>query len=252
MIETVHPFGPLRHRTKWFAPQLRWQDSLRFVTYEQSPVSGFQLGFVQQPFHTKVLDLTVSEDVIFSGFSKNTQAKIRRAQRDRVDCTFSDDPIMFHWFRSMYNKYAKLQGRGQIPAYHTSHVCCSYAATLDNGVVLALHCTLVDPQLQRARLWYSCSCYRPDDPSELRNLIGRANRLLHFEDLRHFKTKGTALYDFGGYSADTNDRKKMDINKFKDGFGGELMTEANYISLPLFIMHQGVLLGNWMLKSPWR
>jgi len=53
-----------------------------------------------------------------------------------------------------------------------------------------------------------------------RNLIGRANRWLHYQDMRRFKAKGFALYDFGGYAKDSGDVDLQRINQFKEGFRG--------------------------------
>jgi lipid II:glycine glycyltransferase (peptidoglycan interpeptide bridge formation enzyme) len=51
-------------------------------------------------------------------------------------------------------------------------------------------------------------------------MTGRANRLLHWEDIRYFKNQGFSTYDFGGITADINDKEKQAINKLKECFGG--------------------------------
>lgn len=238
MIETAARVGPVLHRTKWFAEQLTWMDSLRLVSYVQSAHPRPHLGFVRRTFQTKVIDLTASEDGIFGQFGKNTQYKIRRARRDGVTCHFDGDPATFHGF---YNQVAKDQGRWPIPPGRieaaAAEACISYARLDDT--VLVMHCTLIDRTLRRARLWYSCSRHVLEDSSEFRNTVGRANRLLHFEDMRHLKNEDLIIYDFGGYSADKTDHKKMAINAFKDGFGGRLLVESNYVSYPLFLAVRG-------------
>jgi hypothetical protein len=238
MIEIETKIGPLLNRTKWFAKEVSWIDSFRLVSYAQSAQQSFRLGFVRRSFQTKVIDLTASEDEIFGQFSKNTQYKIRRARRDGVICHFDGDPALF---RRLYNQVAKDQGRWPIPPGRIeaagTEACVSYA--LLDDTVLVMHCTLIDRAQRRARLWYSCSRYVVEDKSEIRNTIGRANRLLHFEDMRHLKGRRLAIYDFGGYSADQTDRKKMAINAFKDGFGGRLLVESDYVSYPLFLAVRG-------------
>lgn len=234
MVETVSRVGPLLNRTKWFKERLSLRDSLRLVTYVQSAQRRSRLGFVRRTFQTKVLDLSVAEDAIFGQFGKNTRYKIRRARREGVTCQFDGTPARF---RRFYNYVAEHQGRRPIPPGLiegvAAEVCISYA--LLGNTVLVMHCTLIDRQLRRARLWYSCSRHPLKDSSGLRSTIGRANRLLHFEDVRYFKSQRLAIYDFGGYSADRSDQKLMGINAFKDGFGGCLLVEANYISYPLFL-----------------
>lgn len=233
MIQTASRVGPFLNRTKWFADRLSWLDGFRLVSYVQSAQSSPRVGFVRRTFQTKVIDLALSEDEIFRQFSKNTQYKIRRARREGVTCHFDGNPATF---RSFYDRFAVGQGQQPIPPSlieaAAAETCISYASLHDT--VLAMHCTLIDRRLRRARLWYSCSRYESEDSSEFRNGIGRANRLLHFEDMLRFKKQGMALYDFGGYSADTNNEKHMGINAFKDGFGGRLVVESNYFSYPLF------------------
>jgi len=63
--------------------------------------------------------------------------------------------------------------------------------------------------------------------------IGRANRFLHYEDIKYFKELGYRFYDLGGIAKDTQDDKLQGINKFKEGFGGELVRQYNYYS-PLY------------------
>jgi hypothetical protein len=225
-------------RTKWFGEHLSPLDSVRLVQYVQSPQGDPRFGFIRKNFQTKIVDLTATEDDIFRQFGKNTQYKIRRAERDHVICRFDGDPGTFVRFN---NRVAQQQGRRPIPAglveAAAAQVCISWAQL--GELVLVMHCTLLDRRLRRARLGYSCSRYVLEDSSEVRNAIGRANRLLHFEDMRHFKRQGMAIYDFGGYSSDPRNRKTMAINKFKDGFGGRLAVENNYVSYALFLAHLG-------------
>jgi lipid II:glycine glycyltransferase (peptidoglycan interpeptide bridge formation enzyme) len=56
-------------------------------------------------------------------------------------------------------------------------------------------------------------------------MIGRANRLLHWEDIRYFKSQGYLIYDFGGIGVDINDKEKQAINKFKECFNGVRVKE---------------------------
>jgi lipid II:glycine glycyltransferase (peptidoglycan interpeptide bridge formation enzyme) len=56
-------------------------------------------------------------------------------------------------------------------------------------------------------------------------MIGRANRLLHWDDICFFKNNGFLIYDMGGYSMDKDNEELQAINKFKEGFGGEIIKE---------------------------
>jgi hypothetical protein len=236
MIETTSSVGPLLNRTKWFAKHVSWRDSLRLVSYVQSAQRSPRLGFVRRSFQTKVIDLSLSEDEIYRQFRKNTRYEIRRARRDGVTCHFDGDPVTFRCF---YNQVAKDKGLRPIPSglieSAAAEACVSYARLEDT--VLVMSCTLIDRTLRRARGWYGCSRYVPDDIS--RQHASMANRLLYFEEMRYFKNQGLMVYDLGGYSADQTDRKKLAIAAFKDSFGGRLLVETNYVSYPLFFAVQG-------------
>jgi hypothetical protein len=236
MIEIETKIGPLLNRTKWFAREVSWIDSFRLVSYIQSAQQSSRLGFVRRSFQTKVIDLTASEDEIFGQFRKNTQREIRMARREGVTCHFNGDPATF---RRFYNHAAKCLRpiRSAFIEAVAIETCVSYAQLDDT--VLVMHCTLIDRTLRRARIWYGCRRHEPEDSSGFRQMVGRANRLLHFEDMRHFKNQESTIYDLGGYSADQTDRKVMAINAFKDSFGGRLLVEANYVSYPLFLAVRG-------------
>ena len=86
-----------------------------------------------------------------------------------------------------------------------------------------------DDKLGRVRLWYSASNFRQYEKQNLsRNIIARANKSLHYDDMKYFKRKEYLLYDFGGYAYKTDSPDLIGINNFKDQFGGDLVEESNY------------------------
>ncbi len=70
-----------------------------------------------------------------------------------------------------------------------------------------------------ARLLHSASLFRlmDEDADNARNVIGMANRYLHFEEIKYFKQLGLNRYDWGG-AGKTEDVKH--ITEFKESFGG--------------------------------
>jgi len=102
---------------------------------------------------------------------------------------------------------------------------------------------------QRATLLYSASLFRDANTAEYRNKVGRANRYLHWEDIKRLKTEGISTYDFGGWYEGSEDKERLRINKFKEQFGGEIV--RNYICErgltlkgALFLRLRRSLLGN--------
>lgn len=51
-----------------------------------------------------------------------------------------------------------------------------------------------------------------------------------------FKEAGITTYDMGGYAKDTTDAELAAINSFKAGFGGVVVREDHYISLPMHLL----------------
>jgi hypothetical protein len=62
-------------------------------------------------------------------------------------------------------------------------------------------------------------------------LIGRANRLIHWEAIKYAKKKGIKEFDWGGLWSEEEakrDKMKRGINSFKLSFGGEVVTRYCY------------------------
>jgi len=79
-----------------------------------------------------------------------------------------------------------------------------------------------------ARLFLSTSAFAGTSDQNFKNLCGRANRLHHWMDMLRFKSSQLARYDFGGYYDGSSDNKKLQINRFKMAFGGEVVSTYNY------------------------
>jgi hypothetical protein len=237
MTETISRLGPFQSRTKWFAERPASRDAARLVSYVQCACTESRLGFVRQPFHTKLVDLRLPEAELLAGMSKGAQYKIKRARREGVACSFDHAvDVYLHFHRQV--AVTALRKAGSLASVEPgSDTVCVTAAAAPDGTTLAMHCYLCDPERGRVRLWYSASRYTVEQSSDDRNLVGRANRLLHFEVMLHFKAKGYLIYDLGGYSMDRSDAKKQSINRFKDDFGGTLVAESNYYSYPYHLAH---------------
>ena len=57
--------------------------------------------------------------------------------------------------------------------------------------------------------------------------MGRANRYLFWHDIIRYKEQGLKLFDFGGWYPGTTDNMRLEINRFKEGFGGRVVREYN-------------------------
>ena len=95
-----------------------------------------------------------------------------------------------------------------------------FSAAIHEGEVLVFHSYICDNE--EARLLHSASCFREESADQ--SMIGRANKRLHWEDIKYFKQKGLLRYDWGGISDFENPNG---IDEFKLKFGGEKITYYN-------------------------
>ena len=178
------------------------------------------------------IDLQKSEEILRSQIHKNTRYKISRCdRRDQLITTIIDNPTEkdLNTFIKFYNEFSKMKSLA--PAnknkLHSLNEVGALSIGLikdDKGSVLCSHSHIVSDQ--RARLLYSSSLYRGIKDSSKRNLIGRANRLLHWKEIIHYKNASCIIYDFGGISA-INESEQDQIDLFKIAFGGDIVVEYN-------------------------
>ena len=186
-----------------------------------------------QDFHTIVIDLRQSKDVLFGGFKKDTRYEIRRAmEKDGVTCDnpSQSHPLLLEEFCEVYEQFAAQKHLGGVDRKLLSllsdsrnlYISSAKAPSTDKSVFHAYYyCG------SRVRLLYSASLFRDSDHAEQRNLIGRMNRSLHWNDMVWFKHDGIPVYDFGGWYNGVNDEEKLRINKFKEEFGGTIVKNYN-------------------------
>lgn len=184
---------------------------------------------------TLLIDLARPEGEIFAGFEKDTKYEIRRAEtKDGVQCALLaggdiTDAALAD-FEGQYRTFAGQKGIPPINAKRLGQLRKTGGLRLGlakapDGSVLAWHAYLIAEE--RARLLYSLSLFRDTPDAAHRNLVGRANRLLHWKDMTALGALGTHTYDFGGYYRGGADPAKLRINQFKAEFGGVQRVEFN-------------------------
>lgn len=216
--------------TVWFAtkPFLK----LGIVAYYE--YMGEKPNLPYTDFETLITDLSESEEEIKQHFSKSCKYKVKRAAREDVSCQILDSEQItdkeiadFCEFFSAFweSKGSSLSDKEkliqELKEYREKKaLTIGYAVV--NGEKAVYHTHIGDDDT--VRLLHSASLYRlqKDEEGNTKNLIGMANRLLHFEEMKHFKKKGIARYDWGG-AGHTED--VMHITEFKESFGG---TPAEY------------------------
>lgn len=219
--------------TVWFATEPFYKPGI--VAYYE--YTGEKPEEEYSEFETLITDLTETEEEIKQHFSKSCKYKVNRATREDVQWTILDSSkITDEELENFVNFFASFwESKGtslsdkekllqELKAYRDVNALTLSHAVV-NGEKAVYHTHIADDTT--ARLLHSASLYRlqKDEEGNTKNLIGMANRLLHFEEMKYLKKIGKTRYDWGG-AGHTED--VIHITEFKESFGG---TPAVYYSL---------------------
>ena len=223
----------LRAWHKWFFPAPEAGDARRLTLHYHCRETKKIPGFHREAKFTKLIDLTKSEDELFDDFGKNTKPKVKRALTEGMRFSPESDANVL---LQTYNAFSAAKHRPPMDesVLHAYWPRMFATKLMHEGEVLVMHSYLYDPELRRACQMHSASLFRSTDDGARQNLMGRANRLLQYLDMLWLKEKGAHVFDLGGYALHTTDPELIEVNDFKDGFGGQLVEESNYYSLPLY------------------
>ncbi|MGP1439701.1 MAG: hypothetical protein ACTTJ3_03055 [Treponema sp.] len=176
-------------------------------------------------FTTLHNNLLEDESVLFSKIAKNTKYEINRASKEGVEITKTNLKEFLVFFNAFApTKHLKKLRTNNLKAYKDSLLITK---SFRDEVVFAMHAYVVDKDEGRARLLYSATVNRNTSNIDL-NMIGRANRLLHWKDMLMFKDEGLSIYDWGGIVGDKNAKETQGIDSFKMAYGGIPIQEAHY------------------------
>ncbi len=217
----------------WMADEPKVGDAVGFTQHFHCRDTREHAGFHRDVKYTKVLDLRPPSEKIFDQFSRHTRRKIKQGSNEGFQ--FEPD-IPAPELIDIYSVFAR---DNQLPELE-KRVIDAYWPGMKvtklsyNCRTLVMHSLMIDEAAGRACMLHDASMFRQMPDQRHRNLIGHANRYLHFLDMMYLKDMGIESFDLGGYAKDTEDEHLRHINEFKDGFGGELVEMSNYISHPLY------------------
>jgi lipid II:glycine glycyltransferase (peptidoglycan interpeptide bridge formation enzyme) len=187
-------------------------------------------------FYTLHIDLKISEYELFRNIRKNTKYEINRARnKDSIISKTLDAKEYIDLFIIFYNKFAMTKGLRPMQEIEKIRLLVEndmfvIRAAFYNSEMIVCHTYITDENdsiNRRARLTHSVSLFRESEDNNFCNLVGRANRMLHWEDMLYFKKNGYALLDLGGWYMDEKDKERVLINQFKKSFGGIVVKEYN-------------------------
>ncbi len=175
---------------------------------------------------TILIDLSQSEDALFKALAPAVPKAIRQAVRLGIVIDMIDEITEDVWdgFLSAYEKLLRRKpmagalGVGQIRDLIRKgdyELSCSRDR---EGNILSWHSYVVAKG--RARLQTTIADLDPSQGSTWNNLVGRAHRLHHWQDILRYKARGLTVYDFGGVYRGKDDPEQMQIAYFKQLYGG--------------------------------
>ena len=209
----------------WYTmPSLSYRADILYCLQLDSPLEGNRTS----EFTTIWIDLEKSEDDLFSAMKANTRTRIRRASQGKLEYQFwhLDAIEQLHAFYDFFEQHAiDRRWREEMLRWtraHAEHGSLDLSRISDaEGRTLVWHAHYRDQQ--HARLKYYVSLSRAPNP-ELRSAIGRANRYHTWRDIQRFKAAGMSVYDLGGWYSGKDDQKLLGVNRFKEEFGGKVIT----------------------------
>lgn len=214
----------------WFDEALPKGERPDIIRYVQAP-SPIPTGC--KDFYTILVNLSQDTDTLLAAMDKNTRYEIRRAEH-------SDGLIVEQWdrantifikeFECYYNEFAVEKHLSPLNTRQIAMLATAGRLELSRcrdaqGEILVYHAYYRHGN--RARLLHSASHFRHIGDKGFRALVGRANRFLHWDDMRRFKAKGIHQYDWGGWYEGKEETALLGINNFKQGFGGEVQCTYN-------------------------
>jgi hypothetical protein len=184
-------------------------------------------------YHTLLLDLSQPTETLQQQVRDSTAYKIRRARdKDKVSCE-SHRPVsreMLDCFEEVYNRFASLKRLPSLDRPSLDLLAADGALEISvvkdpGGKALAYHVYYCSSE--RSCLLHAASLYQLLSDSSSRNAMGRANRYLFWDDVLRHKQRGLKRFDFGGWYPGTTNQELLDINRFKEGYGGRVVREFN-------------------------
>lgn len=217
----------------WFADEAQKEPGI--IIYKEATV---KIGKAV-PFDTLISDISGTDDEIKAVFSKGCKYKVNRALREDVDfCIYDSSQItdeMLETFLDFFEEFWKSKGTSlenraslteEMKQYRTLNaLTMAYAVVA--GEIAVYHTHVYDGKT--ARLLHSASLFRlqSDEEDKNKNLIGMANRALHYKEMLYFRDKGLTVYDWGGAGKGED---VASITEFKESFGGEHVTYYDCIA----------------------
>lgn len=212
----------------WFDNQPT-SECVDWIIYHQRSRAGSKGKWRQ--FYTRVVDLTQNSDALLGQMDGFTAADIKKAgKKDQTICQRinAKDEAQLREFADFYDRFAIIKhlGGADRPWLESTAQAGKldiWTADSSEGERHAYHVFYCDPI--RVRSFHAASFYANASTKEAQRKIGRANRLLIWECMLYYQAQGVKTFDLGGWYNGSTDSALLGVNKFKEGFGGQVICE---------------------------
>lgn len=203
-------------------------------------------------------DLSKSEDELFAAFKSNYRNEIRRASKDEVEiCWYSPNMLLqnekiLKEFEKLHEQMLLEKNKADLVKNYNHNQIMEFIgqksfvltrAEGDNSGIV-YHGYLCDGKT--AILQHSCSDFRNGTVNQ--TAAGRLNKLLHWEDMKHFKKLGFKIYDWGN-TFDQGPVYSNGIDRFKAGFGGISVRQVSAFKANSMVGVLAVLIRNLKMRE---
>lgn len=182
-------------------------------------------------------DLYMPETELWNLINKTFKYHINRSKRDNIIIkTYTSQQILENKY--ILNNLAEVYSNMYIEKGITGESLCINeleALACSGNLIITVAMFDDKPIVYHSYIFNDCNCRLLQSCSEFRvvdknmkNLIGRANKRLHWEDMLLFKNKGLKYYDWGGVSSFDSPNG---IDTFKMSFGNE---KISYYNITIF------------------
>jgi hypothetical protein len=190
--------------------------------------------FKSSLFPSPVIYLKNDFELIESYFRSSIRQEITQVKKKyQIICShyFNPENNILHGFMKFYNSFAN---RKNLPYCDKKkitklreNILITCASKFEK--IFVYHVYLFDKT--KIRLWYSA--LKTDVTKSESQLIGKANKFLHYQDIKLSKKLGFLIYDFGG--AGFSSKNLEGIRKFKLGFTKDIETTYNFVVANTFL-----------------
>lgn len=226
MIKVVYKKKGLKINAVWFCNDIDKTvktSEADLVFLHGVSVNNFKTAIISEQF-SLITDLKAPSEHIFREFCESYRRQISKAQKEGVQCIninsseLKNNMHLINLFKRQYNDFVKLKGikntynEQSVEQYiKTGSIILTKA--IKDDFICAQHIYVCDGKT--ARLLYSVSNFRTEGIDS--NLVGRANKYLHWNDIQYLQNNKVQILDWGGISSIDNPNG---IDFFKKGFGG--------------------------------